>query len=184
MDLKQFRRQYMSLVPQLHQAHQLVKDKLSDLPPSDFDLETGLKTYPSIKRKILSDHVRQPADLSDLVRGRLFFSEQYQFPEVLRIIQEVLGQHIKQVQQKNSSQHGLEYHGIMHIDLEINGIKFELQILPSEFRPHIELLHKAYETLRDAKSRDKLTEEEQSFLKKTHNKLHRSISQKAKENRS
>jgi Region found in RelA / SpoT proteins len=184
VDPKQFRRQYMQLMPDLNQAMDHVKSKLSDLPPSDFAVETNLKPYTSIKRKMLSNNLRSPSDLSDLVRGRIYFSEQFQFAEVIRILQQLFGSQIKQVQKKPDSEHGLEYHGTVNADLDVDGIPFELQLLPQEFQQHEPMLHRIHQLFCNPKEVGKFDDKQQEFLKKTHNKIYRSLSQKAKENRS
>lgn len=184
MDPKQFRRQYMQLMPDLNKAMEHVQEKLSDLPPSDFTVETNLKPYTSIKRKLLQHNLRNPSDLSDLARGRIYFSEQFQLTEVIKILQQLFGSQIKQVQKKPDSEHGLEYHGVVNANLDLDGTAFELQLMPSEFRQHEPILHRIHELLCNTKEAGKFDDKQHEFLKKTHNKIHRSLSQKAKENRS
>jgi hypothetical protein len=69
MDPKKLRKQYMQLMPRLNKAMQ---SQLADLPPHDFLVETNLKPYLSIKKKLLRNHEHDPASFPDLARGRLF----------------------------------------------------------------------------------------------------------------
>jgi len=186
MDPKKIRKSYMKALPQLNRAMQHVQSHLANLPPSDFLLETNFKPYDSVKKKLVRDGVRDPLELSDLVRGRVFFSEQFDFPDVINLLKKVLGPVIKKIDKKTSKskEHGLEYHGIVHLDLDIDGIKFELQIMPIEFKPHKELLHKIYEKFRTPEEVAKLTDKQKKFLREVHNKAYKALEEQAKKNRS
>jgi hypothetical protein len=185
MDSKKLRKRYMQIMPHLNKALQHVNDQLSDLPPSEFILETNLKPYSSVKRKMLSDHENDPVALSDLVRGRLFFSEQFNFEDVEDILHKLFGDKIKKVDDKSKrkEEFGLEYHGIRHIDMNINGVNFELQIMPIEFKPYKEFLHQIYDKFRDPKTREKLTDKQKEILRKVNNKLYKTLDQQSKINR-
>lgn len=175
----------MHLVPQLNKALKHVREQLSDLPPSDFQVETNLKPYPSVKRKMELDHIKDPAELSDLARGRLFFSDQFRHGDVLDILKRLFGPQIQKVDknQHRSSEHGLEYHGIVHVDLDCDGVHFELQLMPQEFKPYKEFLHKIYEKFRDPKSLGKLSDPEKKNLRKLHNNVYKKLNQQAQINR-
>lgn len=185
MDTKKLRKDYMHSVPKLNKALKHVQEQLSDLPPSEFELETNVKPYASVKRKMETDRVKDPLELSDLVRGRLYFSDQFQHKDAVNIIQKLFGHQIKNIDKNidRSKEHGLEYHGIIHVDLDIDGIRFELQIIPSEFKPYKEFLHNIYEKFRNPKSLDKLSDKQKEFLRKTHNQLYKKLDQTARTNR-
>ena len=163
-----------------------VRSQLSDLPPSEFELETNVKPYASVKRKMNDDNAKHPLELSDLVRGRLFFSDQFQHKDALDILQQLFGDNIKNVDKNDakSTEHGLEYLGIMHVDLNLNGVNFELQIMPAEFKPYKEFLHRIYAKFRDEKTRDKLSDKQKELLRKTHNNLYKKLNDLAHKNRS
>jgi hypothetical protein len=173
----------MSLLPNLNKVLAYVQEKLSDLPPSDFEVETGLKSYPSVKRKMLLENVRDPSDLSDLARGRVFFSDQFDFSDVIDIIKQLFDKKITKIQKKDDSEHGLEYQGVIHADLDLDGIKFELQIIPSEYRPYVDFLHQIYERFRDPKKFEKLSDKQQELLKRVHNKVHKDLHRQTIKNR-
>lgn len=183
MDPKKLRKRYMQLVPHLNKAMRHVHTQLADLPPSDFVLETNHKSYPSVKRKMETNKERDPLALSDLVRGRLFFSDQFCLEEVLDILKHLLEPKIKKIEEKSDQAHGLEYHGITHIDLNIDGVNFELQVMPIEFRPYKEFLHQIYDKFRNPKTREKLTDKQREFLRKIHNNLYKTLDTKSQENR-
>jgi hypothetical protein len=182
MDSKKLRKKYMPLVSKLNNALKYVQSQFSDLPPSEFQLESNVKPYASVKRKMETDQIDEPAELSDLVRGRLFFSPQFNHPEVIDIVKHLFGDKVTGVDKKpqKSKEHGLEYHGVTHVDMNIDGIRFELQIMPAEFRPHKEFLHQIYEKFRDPKIREKLTDKQKEFLRKTHNKMYKDLEKKSK----
>ena len=185
MDSKQLRKRYMPLASKLNAALQHVSDQLSDLPPSEFTFESNIKPYPSVKRKMEMGDIDDPIELSDLVRGRLFFSDQFSFPDVIKIIKQLFGAQVKSVDKKTGKNidHGLEYHGVVHVDLDIDGINYELQVMPMEFNPHKDFLHKIYEKIRNPKERNKLSDKQVEFLRKTHNKMYKALDQKSKEAR-
>jgi len=185
MDTKTLRRSYMGLMPKLNKALEHVNEQLADLPPSDFSLETGLKPYPSIKRKMEHDNIRDPAELSDLARGRIFFSSDYNHKELLDIIHKLFGSKIKNVDKNANSEkeHGLEYKSIIHVNLGIDGINFELQLIPEEFKPYKEFLHNIYDQFRNPKTCDKMSDKQKEFLRKTHNTIYKKIDEKAQSSR-
>lgn len=182
MDPKKLRKHYMQLVPHLNKALKHVQTQFSDLPPSELVLETNVKPYASVKRKIESDSIRDAGELSDLVRGRLFFSEQFNLDDVMDIVQKLFDKDIKDVDKKaiRSKEHGLEYQGVTHVNININGVNFELQIMPLEFKPHKEFLHQIYEKFRNPKELDKMNDKQKDFLRNTHNKMYKSLAQQAK----
>lgn len=185
MDSKKLRKHYMYAVPKLNNALKHVESQLSDLPPSDFMLETNVKPYASVKRKMEAAQVNDPLELSDLVRGRLFFSEQFNFEDVIDIVKKIFGTNVKNIDKKSdrSKEHGLEYHGIIHVDINLDGIRFELQLMPKEFKPYKEFLHQIYEKFRNPKALEKLNDKQKELLRKTHNRLYKKLDEKAHSNR-
>lgn len=186
MDPKKLRKQYMQCVPDLNKAMEHVKSQLADLPPSDFLVETNVKPYSSVKRKMEANNAKHPKELSDLVRGRLFFSDQFNHDDVCNILDRLFDKQIKDVDNNNdrSKDHGLEYRGVTHVNLDLDGTPFELQVMPIEFKPHKDFLHQIYEKFRTPKSYDKMTEQQKEFLRKVHNKLYKKLDDQAKEARS
>ena len=183
MDPKKLRKHYMQLMPQLNKAMKHVQTQLADLPPSDFTLETNLKPYTSVKRKMETDQVHDPGELSDLARGRVFFSEQFNLEDVLDIVQKLFGKQVGKVEKNHPSEHGLKYHGVVHVNLDVDGTNFELQVLPMEFKPHKDLLHQIYEKFRNPRDLEKMTDHQKTFLRKTHNELYKKIHDQAIANR-
>lgn len=185
MNSKKLRKEYMKLMPALNKVMAHVQDKLADLPPSDFILETNMKPYHSIKRKVEAEKIKSPTELSDLVRGRIFYSDQFNADNVMDILRTLFGGHIGDVDDNTnrSPEYGLEYHGIVHVHLTFDGIQFELQIMPIEFKPYKEFLHQIYEKFRDTKSREKLTDHQRDFLRKLHNKMYEKLDDGAQKNR-
>jgi hypothetical protein len=186
MEPKKLRKHYMQIVPHLNKAMEHVKSQLADLPPSEFQLETNVKPYPSVKRKMELDRVKYPQDLSDLVRGRLFYSDQFRRADVLNILHQLFDAQIKNVDdnKERAPEHGLAYHGVTHVDLDINGTQFELQIMPAEFQPYQEFLHQIYEKFRNAKTLDKLSDKQREFLRKIYNGTSKKLDDHAKKVRS
>ena len=185
MDTKKLRKQYMPLVPKINNALKYVESQLSDLPPSEFSVETNVKPYPSVKRKVEAENIHDPLELSDLVRGRLFFSDQFKFDDVIDIIKQLFGNKVKGVDKKTdrSKEHGLEYHGVIHVDMDIDGIRFELQLMPHEFKPYKDFLHEIYEKFRNPKVHDKMTDKQKEILRNTHNRMYKKLDEKAQSNR-
>jgi Region found in RelA / SpoT proteins len=186
MDPKKLRKQYMHCVPDLNKAMEHVKTQLADLPPSDFLLETNVKPYSSVKRKMEAKQTKDPKELSDLVRGRLFFSEQFNHEDVMDILQKLFSKKIKDVDdnEERGKEHGLEYHGVTHVDLDLDGTRFELQIMPMEFKPYKEFLHNIYDKFRNTKSLEKLSDKQKQFLRKVHNDSYKKLDDQAKKARS
>jgi hypothetical protein len=145
-----------------------------------------MKPYTSIKRKMEEDNVKEPQELSDLVRGRLYFSDSFTHDDALNIIDRLFSTQIQSVDHKgsHSREHGLEYSGVTHVDININGVRFELQILPLEFKPYKEFLHQIYEKFRNPKTLSKLTDKQKELLRKVHNKAYKKLDDHAKKARS
>jgi Region found in RelA / SpoT proteins len=186
MDPKKLRKAYMHCVPDLNKAMGHVKTQLADLPPSDFLLETNVKPYSSVKRKMEEDHVKDPKELSDLVRGRLYFSDAFDNDDTLNILDQLFGKQIQKVDHKTprSKEHGLEYSGVTHVDMDLDGTKFEIQVLPMEFKPYKQFLHQIYEKFRNPKTLSKLDDKQKEFLRKVHNEAYRKLDDHAKKARS
>lgn len=185
MDSKKLRRQYMQLMPKLKKILGHVNEQLRDLPPNDFMLESNMKPYSSIRRKMESEDIRSPEELSDLVRGRIFYSPDFNADDIVKILKALFGKSIIDINDNThrSPEHGLEYHGIVHVHLDFDGIQFEMQLMPAEFKPYKEFLHQIYEKFRDEKSRSKLTDHQKKFLRKIHNGLYEKLDDQAQENR-
>ena len=185
MDPKKLRKQYMHCVPDLNKAMAHVKEQLADLPPSEFCLETNVKPYASVKRKMELNRVKDPKELSDLVRGRLFFSDQFDHQDIMHILQKLFGTQITSIDNNidRGKEHGLEYCGVTHVDLDVNDTKFELQVMPVEFKPYKEFLHQIYDKFRNPKTCDKLSETQKEFLRKIHNKTYKKLDNQARKAR-
>jgi hypothetical protein len=174
--------QYRQLQPKLHAAEQLVRDLLSDLPEPEFQLQTNIKPYPRAAEKAKQNKASHISELSDLVRGRVFFSDNFTHQETTDLLKELLSRHMRiiDIDTKRNKDHGLTYQGIVHMDLQFDGINFEMQILPIEFKPFKPLLHKIYEELR---SNSKISDARRQFLQDIHNKMYRKINERIKSNR-
>jgi hypothetical protein len=181
MDSKKLRYQYMKILPKLEETLKRVDKQISSLPKKDFVIETNLKPFKSVKRKAERDEVDEVTELSDLARGRIFFSTNYNYNDVVALIKKLLKGWIKNIDVKFDKGHGLEYHGVFHVDLDVDGTKFELQLMPIEFKPYKEALHKIYEKFRDPDN--KLSEEEKEKLRKLNNKVYEVLDRKARNNR-
>lgn len=185
MDPKKLRKRYRQILPYLVEAKKNVESALADLPPSEFSLETNLKPYTSMRRKLENSGEIDPAKLSDLVRGRIFYSDQFNADDTMGILQKLFGKSIEDVDDNKhrAPEHGLEYHGIIHVHLNLNGAKFELQVMPAEFKPFKEFLHQIYEKFRDDKTRSRLTDHQKQFLRKVHNNTYKKLDREAKSKR-
>jgi len=185
MDPKNLRKHYMHAVPKLNNALKYVQDQLSDLPPSEFELETNVKPYTSVRRKMESLRTKDPLELSDLVRGRLFYSPQFKAEDTLDIVKKLFNDKVANVNNgaHRSKEHGLEYHGVVHVQLDVDGIKFELQLMPKEFKPYNEFLHQIYEKFRNPKTHDKLSDKQKELLRKLHNNLFKKLDKQADDDR-
>jgi len=181
MDPKKLRKHYMQHMPKLNNALQYVQSQMSDLPPSEFELESNLKPYASVKRKMEANHIKDPLELSDLVRGRLFFSPEFKAEDTLDIVQKLFGDKVSKIDKgaPHSHEHGLQYQGVVHVDLDIDGIKFELQVMPQEFKPYNGFAHQIYEKFRNPKTYDRLSDKQKKMLKKVHNDLFKKLNEHA-----
>lgn len=186
MDPKKLRKHYMQHMPKLNNALKYVQSQMSDLPPSEFELEVNVKPYTSVKRKMEEVGVKDPLELSDLVRGRLFYSPEFNMEDVVELAKRLFESKISKIERHTtkSKEHGLDYQGIVHVDLDIDGIKFELQLIPQEFKPYKEFLHQIYEKFRNPKTKDKLTDKQKKLLQKVHNNLYKKLNERASQNRS
>lgn len=180
MDSKKLRKQYIDALPKLERALKLVNEQLEHLP-KNLVVETNLKPYESVKRKAEEDNPNHIEEMSDLARGRIFFSVDYNYNDVIALMKKLLKGWIKNIDVKFDKGHGLEYHGVYHIDLNIDGTNFELQIMPIEFQPFKDFLHKIYEKFRDPDN--KLSDEEKDKLRRLNNKLYDKLDRKARSNR-
>lgn len=184
MDAKHIRKEYIRALPALHNAMRKIKAKLASLPQQDFIIETNYKPYKSVQRKAEERGSNHLTDLSDLIRGRVFFSTNVSHKDALANLKSKLDDFVKSVDNKKQKDYGLEYRGIIHIDLSVDGVNFELQLIPIEFKHYKPFLHRVYELFRDKKKADKLSDKEKDLLRSTHNELHRNLDRIAHENRS
>lgn len=183
MNTKKIRQQYLQILPKLREALSIVQDKLSDLPQPDFELNINFKPYKSIKEKYVKDKLSNLSEMSDLVRGRLFFSSDYQIEEVLSLLKKLFRNTVHNIDKKRGkAEYELEYTGVTHLDLNINDINFELQVMPIEFKPFKLLLHNIYEKLRSQDNN--LSEEKKEALRNLNNKIYKKLNLKATQNRS
>jgi len=172
------RQQYYELLPKLTQVMQIVTNILK--PLNDCIIETNFKPFSSVIRKMSVRHLNNMLDLSDLVRGRLFFPVSRTHAEIIRELSELFKKYIKDIDWKSMTNHGLQYEGVIHFDLNIDGINFELQVMPIEFKPYKEKLHQVYDLLRTNNS---LSDKQKNRLKKLHNTTYRILNEMAFKNR-
>lgn len=163
--------EYLKLLPLLKKIMIFIKNQLNDL---DFILDFNIKPYKRTKEKMKEKNVPMK-DLSDLVRGRLYFNSQYNFNDIEDILEKKLGKYIIKIEKKDEKESGLEYHGIKHVDMKICGINFELQLIPEEFLPYKDFLHDIYQKIREGKGN--------LILKQLHNKTYKYLDDLAKKNR-
>lgn len=177
---KLLEKQYNLLLPHLQGIAQYVEKILGFLPSSDFQLETNVKSLESIARKMKDKKEKNILKLSDLVRGRIFFSSNYTHESVVKLLKKIFGNKLEKADQVKTKAHGLKYKGIMHFDLRIDSLLFELQIIPVEYKPFKKLLHRIYEKLRDE---NHLSKQQKEKLRELHNKLSDDLCKKSRENR-
>lgn len=160
--------QYTALLPKLTRILAQVAQTLQKAFSGGFVVETGLKTASSISRKCQDKECRKIDQLSDLIRGRLYFPQSWDYQRTLHKLIGVFGSRIKKIDWKKSRDYGLEYRGIVHVDLIVDGIKFELQVIPLGFKPFVEPQHKIYTMLRDGVKMDQATKKQ---LMELHNQM-------------
>jgi hypothetical protein len=158
MDIRQ---QYDDLLPKLKKTLAHIDQELHQEFEDGFGIETDLKTLNSAIRKCKDKECKTITEFSDLIRGRLYFPRPFTYQDVARRLIALFPHHISKVEWKKNYEHGLSYHGIMHMDIKFDNITFELQVMPLVFRPFMEPQHKIYEILRndpdiDQKSKDQL----------------------------
>jgi hypothetical protein len=179
---RKLRKQYVQLLPLLQGVGKFVQRILEDLPPADFKFEHNVKPYKRTVEKAQERKHKNLTDLSDLARGRLFFSDNFNHDEVVELLKQLFDGKvdINKVDKKHERGHGLDYKGIYHVDCKIGDLNFELQVMPEEFKPYKELLHKIYDQLR---TDPHLDDKKKSFLAETHNKIINKLDKMSKENR-
>lgn len=160
--------QYRDVLPKLQKVLGQITHSLRQSFPQNFTIESSIKTEASVLRKCQDKQCQDIDKLSDLIRGRLFFPSSFTYQQVLHRLIKTFKQKIVKIEWKKSYDHGLIYRGILHIDLEVDGITFELQIMPLGFRPFVEPQHKIYALLRDD---PKLDKEVKNRLIKMHNDM-------------
>ncbi len=161
-------KQYHTLLPKLTTVLSKISQLLHQEFQKGFVIETNIKTLHSISRKCREKDCKDITELSDVIRGRLFFPQPYTYDQTLHQLIKLLGSKIKKIDWKKTRDHGLKYRGIVHLDIQMEGINFELQVIPLGFRPFVEPQHKIYEILRDDVKIDKDTKER---LIKMHNQM-------------
>lgn len=167
MDDVAIEEKHQSVRSKLLKVLQHIEEKLIDACP-DCLIETDIKTLQSTIRKCKDKNTDDITKFSDLIRGRLYFPDYYNYDNILHKLISKFSNDIKKLDWKKSKDHGLEYRGIVHMDLCIDGINFELQVIPDGFKKYIEPQHKIYELLRDHIELPKETREHLSDL---HNKI-------------
>ncbi len=178
LEFRKLRKQYYLLIPRLTKAVNIVISTLQ--PLNNCVIETSFKPLNSIVRKMSKNNLDNMLELSDLVRGRIFFPISYSHKEIIRIHCDLLKDFIKDIDWKSTNKQGLKYKGIIHFDLLIDGINFELQVLPIEFKPYKEKLHQIYDLLR---SENNLSDRQKNRLKKLHNIIYKTINEQSFINR-
>jgi hypothetical protein len=145
MEATGLRQKYLKLLPKLNDIVEQVEQKLSSLPADDFQYEVAIKPFDSLKHKLEHRHLDNPLELSDLVRGRLFFSNKLNFDDAIKQVKNLFKDQIINIKAKKEKDNGFEYFGVAHCDMCIDGIRFELQIMTAEHRPFLPMLHYCYE---------------------------------------
>jgi CheY-specific phosphatase CheX len=176
--------QYKLLSNKLNLVMNYVRKHLTKLPRDHFHIELNKKPLDSIKRKSLLKKTKNIAALSDLIRGRIFFSTDYSMENVVEMVEKLFKDNINTVDEKRKAdgkEYGLVYGGKSHIDLKIDGINFELQIIPIEFRAYQNVLHSIYEKLRPGGL--SISERYREFLQNVHNKLSNDLIEISKKHR-
>jgi hypothetical protein len=179
---RKMRKQYCQALPLLNKVIEYVETTLSDLPKHDFQLETDIKSYSRAVEKAKERQVKDLTQLSDLVRGRLYFSDNFEPDEVIDLLKELFKGKIKSIDKKRLlTELGLDYSAVVHCDMNVGGINFELQILPIEFKPHKEMLHHIYQELRHQNG---ISEDRRKHLRELHNKINHFVKKQIAKNRS
>jgi len=177
---KTIERQYQLIMPHMEAANKYMTGLLRFLPSADFTLETNIKPLNSVIHKMEERKEKNLLHLSDLARGRLFYSDNYTQNDVFKLLKQIAKDKIIKVDPKKEKHFGLKYKGVLHLDFQIGLIIFELQIVPMEFKPFKKLLHRIYEKLRNE---NHLTKQQKEKLQEIHNALYDDLMRKAKENR-
>jgi hypothetical protein len=179
---RKMRKQYCQLLPLLQGVVKFMQRILEDLPRHELQLDANIKQYKRTVEKANEEHIKDLRDLSDLARGRLFFSDNFTHEEVVALLKKLFQDKItiKKIDDKREKGHGLEYKGVTHMDLQIGDINFELQIIPIEFKPYKPLLHKIYEELR---SNPKMDDKRKKFLMEVNDKIYTKLDRMSKKNR-
>jgi hypothetical protein len=94
------------------------------------------------------------------------------------LVKKIFGDQVKQSGKKDTNECGLEYHGVHDVNLDIDGVPFELQLTPLDYKDHQELSHQIHDQLRC--DTGKLTDVQKEFLHNTHNKLFKALDVKSR----
>ena len=173
-DETEIEQEYKANEEKLQSVIQHIEEKLVDNCP-DCLIETDMKTLKGIIRKAREKKTINIMTFSDLIRGRLYFPDAYNYEKIVHKLIDIFGNDIKKLDWKKSKDHGLEYRGIVHMDLCIDDINFELQIIPLGFKKYMEPQHKIYELLRDHIA---LSDDTKKHLKELHNKVFEMLEKK------
>ncbi len=174
------RQQYIKLLPKLQRISETIHYMCDHLPDQSIKLETNIKPFKRAYEKMRDRKLSSLLNLSDLVRGRLYYSKNITPQKITNKLGEIFKDFIVQIQNKKETDYGLAYQGIIHIDMKFGNINFELQVLPIEFKPYKDILHYIYEILRN---NNNLSAKQKSFLVKIHNKIYKNINERAARNR-
>lgn len=177
---KSLQKQHDLLIPHLEAVANYIKSLLKFLPSQDFELETNIKLISSIARKMKDKNEKNILKLTDLVRGRLYYSPNYTQDDVMRFLKKIAKDKIQKIDLKKAGDYGLKYKGVLHVDFQIGQFVFELQIIPKEFKPFKKLLHRIYEKMRDE---NHLTKQQKEKLRDFHNRLYDDLTREARTNR-
>jgi hypothetical protein len=177
---QEIRHQCRELLPLLEKSLGEIEQTLSALP-DNFVLEVSIKPFVRLFAKMQEREMQDPQELSDLIRGRLYFPSESNHRKTVDLLTKLLGSKIKGIDYKNQgdNQEGT-YPGVIHVDLNLNGINFELQVLPIEFRGSIEIFHNLYELIRD---KGKMPEKLRKKLTDIHDQLGKHLMQDARHER-
>src|SRR5689334_16647294 len=101
---KSLERQYHILLPHLEETVRYMESLLKFLPSKDFVFETNVKPLPSVLRKMKDRGEKNILKLSDLARGRLYYSSNYTEKEVHRLLKRIAGPQIKKTDPKHNKE--------------------------------------------------------------------------------
>src|SRR5580698_10164295 len=118
---QEIRQQCRELLPLLEKSLGEIEKTLSALP-DNFVLEVSIKPFVRLFAKMQEREMQDPQELSDLIRGRLYFPPESNHRKTVDLLKKLLGDKIKGIDYKNQGdeQEGT-YPGVIHVDLSLNG---------------------------------------------------------------